>query len=264
MRTHAYLIRSERFYDLEERLQQMLPAAPRDQVLALIGEEHVLKKIELMSGEWRLLFAINQPYKPVVGGRKRHARMMAAPDQLTGLVSGLWKSELKDRWRPISFGLSTLTLALPLASGLVGVVILEESDDWLYQPPVNEMSAISPEVFALLEPHYRELLEQEDYLGLARLATDHADSIVEFSTTRWLSLRQSCLDQNQKLAQVFERRLTPPGEYDAIIKGLDDVIDPEEQPSLDSWLRVHGPRGHHALYFRDIRVERLVQVSKAS
>ncbi len=264
MRTHAYLIRSERFYDLEERLQQMLPAAPRDQVLALLGEEHVLKKIELMSGEWRLLFAINQPYKPVVGGRKRHARMMVAPDQLTGLVSGLWKSELKDRWRPIAFGLSTLTLALPLASGLVGVVILEESEDWLYQPPVNEMSAISPEVFALLEPHYRELLEQDAYLVLARLATDHADSIVEFSTTRWLSLRQSCLDQNQKLAQVFERRLTPPAEYDEIIKGLDDVIDPEEQPSLDSWLRVHGPRGRHALYFRDIRVERLVQVSKAS
>jgi len=264
LRSHAYLIRSERFYDLEDRLEKLLPGAPRDQVLALLGEEHVLKRIELMSGEWRLLFAINQPYTPVVSGRKRFARMMVAPDQLTGLVSGLWKHELHDRWGPIAFGLSTLTLALPLASGLLGVVILEESEDWLYQPPVNEMSAISPEIFALLEPHYRELLDQEDYLGLARLATDHADSIVEFSPTRWLSLRQSCLDQNRDLAQIFERRLTPPPEYRGIIKGLDDVIDPEEQPSLDSWLRVHGPRGQYALYFRDIRVERLVQVSKAS
>ena len=264
MRSHAYLIRSERYYDLEDRLEQMLPGSPRDQLLALIDEEHVLKRIELTSGEWRLLFAINEPYAPVVSGRKRFARMMVAPDQLTGLVSGLWRNELKDRWGPIAFGLSTLTLALPLASGLVGVVIVEESEDWLYQAPVNEMSAISPEVFALLEPHYRELLEQEDYLGLARLATDHADSIVEFSPTRWLSLRQSCLDQDPALAEVFERRLTLPSEYERIIKGFDAVIDPEEQPSLDSWLRVHAPRGQYALYFRDIRVERLVQVSKAS
>lgn len=263
MRSHAYLIRSERFYDLEERLQQMLPTTPREQVLSLIGEEHVLQKIELMSGEWRLLFAINRDYKPVVG-RRRFARMMVAPDQLTGLVSGLWKHELRDRWRAIAFGLSTLTLALPLASGLVGVVILEESEDWLYQAPVNEMSAISPEVFTLLEPHYRELLEQEDYLSLARLASDHADSIVEFSTTRWLSLRQSCLELDPGLAEVFERRLVGPEQYEQIIQGLGNVIDPEEQPSLDSWLRVHGPRKRCALYFRDIRVERLVQVSKAS
>ncbi|MCA9657534.1 MAG: hypothetical protein KC486_04270 [Myxococcales bacterium] len=264
MRSHAYLIRSERYYDLEDRLQQMLQGAPRDQILALIGQQHIVNKIELMSGEWRLLFAINEPYKPIFGGRKRFARMMVAPDQLAGLFSGLWRHELHDRWRPIAYGLTTLTLAMPLASGLLGVLILEENEDWLYQPPVNELSAIGIDTFRLLEPHYRALLEQEDYLGLARLATDHADSTVEFSTTRWLSLRQACLEQDPELAKVFDRRLIGPDEYEGIIKGLGEVIDPEEQPSLDSWLRVHAPRGRYALYFRDIRVERLVQVSKAS
>ncbi|MCB9567127.1 MAG: hypothetical protein H6710_07950 [Myxococcales bacterium] len=264
MRSHAYLIRSERFYDLEDRLQGMLPGAPRDQILALIGQQHVIDRIELMSGEWRLLFSINSGYQPVVGGPKRFARMMVAPDMLQSLAAGLWKNELHDRWRPIAYGLSTLTYALPLASGLVGVVLLEEDEEWLFQAPINELSAIHPDVWRLLEPHYRQLLQAEDYLGLARLATDHADSVVEFTTSRWLNLRQVCQARAPEVHAAFERKLVPPGEYDGIIKGLAGVIDPQEQPSLDSWLRVHATRGHYGLYFRDIRLERLVKLSKAS
>ena len=51
------------------------------------------------------------------------------------------------------------------------------------------------------------------------------------------------------------------------IRRLQQIIDPQQQPSLDSWLRVHGTRGTYALYFRDTRSERLVRaapISKAS
>lgn len=266
MRCHAYLIRSERFYDLEERLAAMLPAAPRDQVLALIGEQHVLDKIELFSGEWRLLFAINEEYQPVVDGERRRARMMVAPDLLQGLASGLWRSLIRDRWKSITFGLTTLTLALPLASGLVGVVLLEEDDEWLYAPPINEMSAIHPAVFELLEPHMRANLGGDPF-ALARLASDHAASIVEFSQAKWLALLQVCQSQAPELAAALQRRLIPPAEYGGVIAGLQKIIDPQQQPSLDSWLRVHGTRGTYALYFRDTRSERLVRaapISKAS
>lgn len=265
MRCHAYLIRSERYYDLEERLAGMLPVAPRDQVLALLGEQHILDKIELFSGEWRLLFAINDEYKPAVDGDRRRARMMVAPDRLQGLASGLWRSLIRDRWKAITFGLTTLTLALPLASGLVGVVIVEEGDEWLYTPPLNEMTAIHPAVFELLEGHMRGQLGG-DPLSLARLAADHAASIVEFPQSKWLALLQVCQAKAPELAAALSRRLIPPSEYPTVIAGLQKILDPQQQPSLDSWLRVHGTRGTYALYFRDSRNERPVKpaISKAS
>ncbi|MEZ4450279.1 MAG: hypothetical protein R3B09_12450 [Nannocystaceae bacterium] len=265
MRCHAYLIRSERYYDLEERLAGMLPVAPRDQVLALLGEQHILDKIELFSGEWRLLFGINDEYEPVVDGERRRARMMVAPDRLQGLASGLWRSLIRDRWKAITFGLTTLTLALPLASGLVGVVIVEEGDEWVYAPPLNEMSAIHPSVFELLEGHLRGGLSG-DPVALARLASDHAASIVEFPQSKWLALLQVCQSKAPEVAAALGRRLVLPGEYGAVITTLQKIIDPQQQPSLDSWLRVHGTRGTYALYFRDSRNERAQKpvISKAS
>ena len=205
-----------------------------------------------------MLFAINKEYAPTIGGPRRLARMMVAPDRLAGLVNGLWRSELHDRWQPLAFGLSTLTLALPLASGLVGVVLLEEDEEWLYAPPVNEMSAIRPAIFTLIEPHMRELLRQGDFISLGRLAADHADSIVEFSTSRWLALRDSCQHRAPALLKALDRRLVGPDEYEGIVGGLKQIIDPQQQPSLDSWLRVQSGRSRYALYFRDIRVEKVV------
>lgn len=227
-------------------------------MLRTIGEQHVLDRIELLSGEWRVLFAINKEYAPTVGGPRRLARMMVAPDRLAGLVNGLWRSELHDRWQPLAFGLTTLTLALPLASGLVGVVFVEEEEEWLYATPVNEVSAIRPSIFALIEPHMRELLRQGDFVSLGRLAADHADSIVEFSTTRWLALREACQHRAPAILKILDRRLAGPDEYDGIITALKAIVDPQQQPSLDSWLRVQAGRSKYALYFRDIRVEKVV------
>lgn len=225
----------------------------------------MLARIELLSAEWRVLFGINQEYAPKIGGPRRLARMMVAPDRLAGLVNGLWRNELHDRWQPLAFGLTTLTLALPLASGLVGVVFMEEGEDWLYATPVNEVSAIRPAIFTLIEPHIRELLRQGDFVSLARLVGDHADSTVELPTSRWLALRESCQQRAPALLKVFDRRLALPEEYEGIIGALRHIIDPQQQPSLDSWLRVQASRGTYALYFRDIRVERVISpVSMAS
>src|SRR5690606_12208110 len=110
----------------------------------LIGREY--RRIELLSGEWRLLFGqprVHETYRPAVGNSQRRiARMMAAPDQLAPLVNTLWQHELRDRWRAISFGLQHRTCALPLASGLVGAVFVEEPDLWLSAEATHEILAL--------------------------------------------------------------------------------------------------------------------------
>lgn len=255
MRCHAYLIRSERYLDIEEVLLRHLATANREQILDLIGRDY--KRIELLSGEWRVLFGqhrVLEAYRPTVDGRV--ARLMAAPDQLAPLVNTLWQHEIRDKWKSITFGLQHLTCAMPLASGLIGVVFVEEPDLWLTQESTHEIMAIHPEVFALIGPYIRKLAERGEWAALARLAADHCDSAVEFSHDKWLGLREQSQARAPALVRYIDGFLTPPELYDNVLAAMKQMLDAHAQPSLDSWLRVHAERAKYALVFRDTQRER--------
>jgi hypothetical protein len=256
LRCHAYLIRSERYLDVEEVLMQQLANASRDQLLGTIGPDFT--RIELLSGEWRVLFTqarVTDSYGPVASDSLRIARLMAAPDQLAPLVNTLWMHELHDRWRSITFGLQHLTYALPLASGLTGAVFLEENDTWLGAEPSYEILAIHPEVYGLLAPFIKKLVDRGDYTMLARLVADHCESSIEFTADRWLGLREQSQARAPELVKMIDGQLTPPEHYEQVIAAMRKMLDAHLQPSLDAWLRVHAERAKYALMFRDIRRE---------
>lgn len=233
-----------------------LAGASRAEVLQLIGNEFF--RIELLSGEWRVLFTqprVTDNYQPVASDSLRVARLMAAPDQLAPLVNTLWMHELHDRWRQITFGLTHLTYALPLASGLIGAVFLEETDDWMSAEPTHEILAIRPEVYELLGPFLRKLVDRGDFTMLARLASDHAESSIEFSADRWLGLREQSQARAPELVQMIDSHMITPDRYGQALAAMKRMLDAHLQPSLDAWLRVHAEGEQYALIFRDIRRE---------
>lgn len=235
---------------------QQLANASREQLLGVIGPDYV--KIELLSGEWRLLFTqprVTDSYNPIASDSMRVARLMAAPDQLAPLVNTLWVHELHDKWRAITFGLQHLTYAMPLASGLTGAVFLEETEAWLGSEPSYEILAIHPEVYALLSPFIKKLTDRGDYTMLARLVGDHCDSSIEFTADRWLGLREQSQARAPELVKMIDSQFTPPESYDRVIAAMKKMLDAHLQPSLDAWLRVHAERAKYALMFRDIRRE---------
>jgi hypothetical protein len=256
LRCHAYLIRSERYLDIEDALMQKLASASRAEVLEMIGKDFF--RIELLSGEWRVLFTqhrVTDSYQPVASDQLRMARLMAAPDQLAPLVNTLWMHELHDKWKPITFGLQHLTYGLPLASGLIGAVFLEETPDWQQAEPTHEIMAISAEVFALLSPFIHKLVDRGDFTMLARLAADHCESAIEFTADRWLGLREQSQARAPELVRMIDGCLITPESYDRALAAMKRMLDAHLQPSLDAWLRVHAERGRYALLFRDIRRE---------
>jgi len=256
LRCHAYLIRSERYLDIEDVLMQKLASASRAEVLDLIGKDFV--RIELLSGEWRVLFTqhrVTDSYQPVASDQRRMARLMAAPDQLAPLVNTLWMHELRDKWKPITFGLQHLTYGLPLASGLIGAVFLEEAPEWQQAEPTHEIMAIRADVFALISPFIHKLVDRGDFTMLARLAADHCDSAIEFTADRWLGLREQSQARAPELIRMIDGCLIVPESYDQALAAMKRMLDAHLQPSLDAWLRVHAERGRYALLFRDIRRE---------
>jgi hypothetical protein len=256
LRCHAYLIRSERYLEIEDVLLQQLPNASRDEILGIVGKEFV--RIELLSGEWRVLFTqprVLDSYQPVASDTHRIARLMAAPDQLAPLVNTLWVHELHDLWKSITFGMQHLTYAMPLALGLIGAVFVEENDHWAAAEPTYEMLAIDAQVFQLLAPFIQKLVDRGDYTMLARLVGDHCASSIEFTADRWLGLREQSQHKAPELVRMIDGYLTPPEFYDKAIHGMRKMLDAHAQPSLDAWLRVHADKGKYALIFRDIRRE---------
>lgn len=203
-----------------------------------------------------MLFAALADYFQEVDHQKRLARMAVSPDELAEFVEFLRNEERQEAWRPISFGLAELTDALPVDCDLVGVVFTEESDDWLWAEPVSELVAIRPEVFALLEPHMRALMDAGDFAALARLAEDHAEGCVEFSPHQWGVLMKHSAERVPELLTIYDQRLSTPDDYTSILEALGHVADPRFQPSLDAWLRVHSGTAQYALYFRDSKQER--------
>lgn len=254
LRCHAYLVRSERYLEVEPNLLEGLGTAPRKHLLELFGNAYV--KLELLSGEWRLLFEQSDAYQPLVNHQLRMARMAVAPDKLSTLVNTLWRHETHDIWKPIAHGLTNLTYALPLASGLIGVFFVEEEDEWLFYEPCYEMMAIRPDVYRLIEPFMRDLIARQDFTTLARLAADHANSAVEFTASSWIELREDSRKQAPEVVEYIDQMLISPDESKHAINGIKRMLNPQRQPSLDAWLRVHGDKDPQGLVFRDIRNER--------
>lgn len=254
MRAHAYQLPSEVYRDLEAQLLEGLSAGSLEQLGYLLAEHDL--KIELLSGEWRVLFdAVRDMTYQVVDLRERRARMAVSPDELAEFVELLRDPTRRAQWTPISFGLAELVDALPVGVDLVGLVVVEEDDDWMWKESTHEIIALRPEVYTLIEPHMRRLVEVGDFAALARLCGDHCEGAIEFSNQKWFALGQAIVTDAPELVPVVEAMISPPGLYRSIRKSLSAVADPRTQPSLDAWLRVHSGGHHYGLYFRDIRRE---------
>jgi hypothetical protein len=254
VRCYAYQLPSEVYQELESQILQQLREGDRDQLRHLLGEHDL--RVELLSGEWRVLFAALPDYFQHIDLRARMARMAVSPSELAEFVSVLRDEQRQWQWQSISFGLAELTDALPVGVDLVGLVFMEESDDWQWTEPVSELVAMRPEVFELLEPHLRALLEIGDHAAAARLAEDHSESCVEFSPEQWRLLLRHTQERVPELLSVFAGRLATPADYTIFLEALGQVADPRFQPSLDAWLRVHSRVAQYALYFRDAGLER--------
>lgn len=254
MRCVAYQLPSETYRELEAQILEALRGADLEQLGYLLGDHDL--KIELLSGEWRVLYEASEDLAyQVVDLPERRTRMAVSPDELAEFVELLRDPERKAQWRPISFGLAELVDALPAGVDLVGLVFVEEGDDWLWSESTHEIMAIRPEVYALIEPHMRELIEAGDYASLSRLAGDHCEGAIEFSNEKWFALGQSIVDTVPELIPVIESSLSSPDMYTSIREALGRIADPRTQPSLDAWLRVHADGHDYGLFFRDIRRE---------
>lgn len=255
MRTHAYQLPSELYRELEPQILEQLKEASREQLLYLVGEADLT--IELLSGEWRLLFAALAEYYQHIDEDERRARLAVSPDELAEFVQVVRDPERQRAWSPVAFGLAELADALPVDVDLVGVVFIEESDDWMWIEHPYEVQMIRPDVFELLEPHMNALLERGDHQLLARLCSDHSEAAIEFKPEQWRGLLAQAGAQVPELVPVMEAALVGPRDYTAIREALALLSNPSEQPSLDAWLRVHAETaGEYALYFRDVAKER--------
>jgi len=254
VRCDAYQLPSEVYRELEAQILEALASADREQLGYLLGEHDL--KIELLSGEWRVLFDAAHDFFQVVDPEQHRSRMAISPDELSEFVELLRDVDRQVAWTPISFGLAELVDALPVGVDLVGVVFVEESDDWLWSEHTHEIIALRPEVYALIEPHMRKLMELGDHAALARLASDHCEGAIEFTNDKWFSLGATIQAKAPELIPVVEATLSPPGLYANIREALCRVADPRSQPSLDAWLRVHSEDHNYGLYFRDVRKEK--------
>jgi hypothetical protein len=248
------MLPAEIYKDLEAQILEQIRDGDREQLKHLVGDHDL--DIEFLSGEWRIMMSEFEDHYQVVDLEKGMARMVVSPDELEEFVEGLRDPQRQQRWGPISFGLAELTDALPAGTDLVAVVLIEESDDWMWTEPVYELVAIRPEVFELLEPHLRAQLATGDWGAMARLAEDHAEGCVEFSPEQWRVLMRHSHERVPELISVYEGRLAVPADYTHIREALSLVADPRYQPSLDAWLRVHANSAQYALYFRDASLER--------
>lgn len=254
VRAHAYQLPSEVYRELEGQILEGLASASLEQLGYLLDAYDL--KVELLSGEWRVLFAATEDVSyQVVDLAQRRTRMAVSPDELADFVALIRDPARQAEWAPISFGLAELVDALPAGVDLVGLVIVEEDDDWMWSESNHELIAIRPEVFALIEPHMRRLIEVGDFGSLARLCGDHCEGAIEFSTEKWFALGQAIVEHAPELIPIVEGMISPPSMYRDVLESLSVVADPRSQPSLDAWLRVHAEGHEYGLFFRDIRRE---------
>src|SRR5690606_35795653 len=79
VRAHAYQLRSEVYRELEAQILEALRGGSLEQLGYLLAEHDL--KIDLLSGEWRVLFEATRDISyQVVDLRERRARMAVSPD----------------------------------------------------------------------------------------------------------------------------------------------------------------------------------------
>jgi hypothetical protein len=261
VRCHAYQLPSDGYRAVEAQILEQLRDGDREQLVYLLTDHDL--EVELLSGEWPVLFAAAEEFYQVVDMENGIARMAISPEELADFVALLRDKQRQDSWGPLAFGLAELADALPADCDLVGVAFVEESDDWQWEETVFEMLAIRPEVFALLEPHLRARLEAGHFRALGRLASDHCEGAIEFSPEQWRVLLRHAQERVPELLPVFEARIAEPSDYTSIREALMLISDPSFQPSLDAWLRVHASTAQYALLFRDANVERGIAADDA-
>lgn len=252
MRCRAYQLPSEIYREIEPQLLEQLRDGDRDQLLYLLGDHDL--EVELLSGEWRVLFAELSDYFQFVDVAERRARMAVSPDELEEFVEFLREKAPSD-WEVLRFGISELADALPVGMDLVGVVFIEEDDNWLWTEHPYEIQAIRPEVYDLIAPHIQTLIDAGDHAALARLCGDHCEGAVEFSDRRWQLLHDDAQKIVPELVGVMEGIIAPPADYTVIRELISLVSNPRHQPSLDAWLRVHADAARYSFYFRDVGKE---------
>lgn len=244
------MLPAEVYRDLEVQILDGLDG-PRERLVYLV-EEHDLD-VELLSGEWRLLFRatsalLHQIWEPA----RARARMTVAPEEVPNFVEVLRRPELVEAWEPVRFGLAELADALPDHGDLAGLVFVEESEDWLWQERAFEIFALRRDVFRLLEPFVRELVEARNFAALARLAGDHAEGAIEFDRERWRQLLDAAEERTPELLPMIRGLVADPDDYTLVREALTLVAPAEMQPSLEAWLRVHADADDYALVFRDL------------
>lgn len=254
VRCHAYHLESEVYRDLEAQILEQLRDGDRQALMYLLAEAEA--DYELLSGEWRVLFKAASDFYQAVDNKERTARMAISPDEIDDFADLIHEPRLTKAWEPISFGLSSLRHAFPVGEATGGIVFLEESDDWMWTEHPYELMAMRPEVYELLKPHIRALVIAKDYAALARMVADHCEGSIEFSDERWDTLRSQAEERVPELATIMSGVLTTPEDYTQIREAIALVADPQFQPSLDAWIRVHADHAQYALFFRDVNRER--------
>lgn len=247
MRCHAFILEAEDYQDMEVQLLEQLKSAERQTLEYLLSDS--IDQIELLSGEARVLFGAGD-FMQHTDLPERRMRMAVAPDEMGEFV-GLWSGEQhEERLAPISFNLPRLRAGLANADQ-VGLVLLEETEDWMWVEHPNEIIAVRDDAWQVLAPHLQALLQAGEHALLARLAADHSESAVEFTGARWTKFLEQLQHAAPEMLNVVQHSLSHPSDYVSIRELLALVAEPSVQPSLDAWLRVTEAREACGLYFRD-------------
>lgn len=253
MRCYAYHLEDGLYRDLEAQILDLISDGDRQTLVYLLSEAEA--EVEMLAGEWPVLFAEAGDFYQRIELEERIARMAVSPDGLDDFIDLINEPRLSKIWEPISFGTSSLRHRFNAGHGQGGMVFVEESDDWLWVEHPFEMMALRPEVYELLKPHIERYKEAKDYSALSRMLSDHCEGAVEFSPERWTKLRTMAKDLVPELSEVIDGMLTTPADYYSIREAIALVSDPSDQPSLNAWLRVHADSAQYALFFRDTKRE---------
>jgi len=254
VRCHAYHLDGELYRDLEAQILDLVSDGDRKTLVYLLSEADA--KVEMLSGEWPMLFAESNDFYQRVDVDERVARMAVSPDGMDDFIDLIHEPRLSKLWKPVSFGMSTLRHQFRESGGEGGVVFVEESDDWLWVEHPYEVMALRPEVYELLKPQIELYMKNKDFAALSRMVSDHCEGAVEFSTEHWNKLLSMAAERVPELSAVIKGVLTTPTDYYSIREAIALVADPSDQPSLDAWMRVHADSAQYALFFRDTQRER--------
>ncbi len=249
MRCDAVLLEADAYRDLEVQLLEQLKTGERKTLRYLLMDS--LGTVELLSGEARMLFEAASDFYQHVDLKERQMRLAVAPEELSEFMALVSGPTNEQRFAPVSFNLPRLRELVAGSSGGAGIVILEEDDDWMWVEHPNEIIAVRDDAWMLLQPYLHQLLSVGDHELLARVAADHSESAVEFTTARWNKFQEQLQEAAPELLSIVQHSLSQPGDYVSIRELLALVAEPSVQPSLDAWLRVTDPRESCGLYFRD-------------